>query len=136
MPSKQNRLSAATLSRFALVGFALILLVATHLPPRSPLLPPEKHGLDKALHFTAYAILAGLIATAWQLSTGILTARHLHWVWCAVAVFGALDEITQIPARRDCSIWDWSADALGAATGLLLFVWVRKRLSSRANEVQ
>jgi VanZ family protein len=136
MPSKQNRLSAPTFSRIALAGFVLILLVATHLPPKSPLLPPEEHGFDKVLHFTAYAVLAGLIAAAWQLSTGTLTARHLRWVWCAVVIFGALDEITQIPVHRDCSMWDWAADGLGAATGLLVFVWARKRISTRANETQ
>jgi VanZ family protein len=117
-------------------GFVLILLIATHLPPGSPLLPAEKHGFDKVLHFAAYAILAGLIATAWQLSSGVLTARHLRWVWCAVAIFGALDEITQIPVHRDCSIWVWSADALGAAAGLLAFVWLRRRIAARATDAQ
>jgi VanZ family protein len=119
----------------ALAGFVLILLVGTHLPPGSVLLPPEKHGSDKVLHFTAYAILAVLVATAWQLSSGVLTARHLRWVWFAVVIFGALDEITQIPVHRDCSIWDWSADALGAVAGLLAFVWLRRRMAARATDV-
>jgi len=120
----------------ALGGFVLLLLVGTHLPPGSVLLPPEKHGFDKVLHFTAYAILAGLLATTWQLSSGILTARHLRWVWCAVVIFAALDEITQIPVHRDCSIWDWSADALGAVVGLLAFVWLRSRIAARTPDVQ
>ena len=136
MPPKKNRLSAASLSRIALAGFVLILLIATHLPPKSVLLPPEEHGLDKVLHFSAYATLACLLATAWQLASGILTGRHLRWVWCAVVVFGALDEITQIPVGRDCSIWDWTADAVGAAAGLCAFVWLRKRITVRVNEAQ
>jgi VanZ family protein len=113
-----------------------MLLTATHLPPSTSLLLPEEHNLDKLYHFTAYAILAGLLATAWQLASGILTARHLRWVWVAVAIFGALDEITQIAVNRDCSFWDWTADAVGAATGLLVFAWLRSRITARATEAQ
>jgi VanZ family protein len=136
MAPRQNRLSSATISKILLAGFVLLLLTATHLPPSSMLLLPEEHNIDKLYHFTAYAILAGLLATAWQLSTGILTARHLRWVWCAVAIFGALDEITQIAVNRDCSIWDWTADAVGAACGLLAFVWLRHRFTAHTTEAQ
>jgi VanZ family protein len=136
MASKQIRISNAAISKMLLMGFVLLLLTATHLPPDSLLLPPEEHNIDKLYHFTAYAILAGLLATAWQLSSGILTARHLRWAWCAVAIFGALDEITQIAVNRDCSIGDWSADATGAVCGLLAFVWLRRRFVARATEVQ
>src|SRR6185312_17018793 len=97
----------------------------------SPLLPTEEHNFDKLYHFAAYSILAGLLVTAWQLSSGILTARHLRWAWCAVAIFAALDELTQIAVDRDCSIWDWSADVVGAACGLLAFVWLRRRFVAR-----
>lgn len=131
MALKQNRLSSAAVTKMLLTGFAITLLTATHLPPNSMLLPAEAHNLDKVFHFTAYAILAGLLATTWQFSSGILSARHLRWVWCAVAVFGALDELTQISVGRDCSIWDWSADALGAICGLLAFVWLRRRIAAR-----
>jgi VanZ family protein len=136
MASKQKRLSSAAISKILLAAFVLVLLTATHLPPNSLLLLPEGHNIDKLYHFTAYSILAGLLATAWQLSTGILTARHLRWVWCAVAIFGALDELTQIVVNRDCSIWDWTADAVGAAVGLLAFVWLRRRFVAHTSEAQ
>jgi VanZ family protein len=136
MSERQNRFSAAAVSKILLAGVVLALLTATHLPPRSTLLPPEEHNLDKLYHFTAYAILAGLLATAWQLSTGILTARHLRWAWSAVAIFAALDEITQIAVNRDCSIWDWTADATGTACGLLAFVWLRRRFTTSTTEAQ
>jgi VanZ family protein len=136
MVPRQNRLSSAAISKILLAGFVLVLLTATHLPPSSLLLLPEGHNIDKLYHFTAYSILAGLLATAWQLSTGVLTARHLRWVWCAVAIFGALDEITQIAVNRDCSIWDWTADAVGAACGLLAFVWLRRRFTASTTEAQ
>jgi|tagenome__1003787_1003787.scaffolds.fasta_scaffold20977505_6 VanZ family protein len=136
MALKQNRLSSAAISKLLLTGFVLALLTATHLPPNALVLPVEVNNIDKVFHFTAYAILAGLLATSWQLSSGILTSRHLRWVWCAVAIFGALDELTQIAVGRDCSIWDWSADAVGAACGLLAFVWLRRRFIARATEAQ
>src|SRR4051794_18114634 len=136
MALNQNHLSSAAISKILLWGFVLALLAATHLPPSSTLLPSEVQNLDKVFHFTAYSILAGLLATAWQLSSGILTARHLRWVWCGVAIFGALDELTQIAFDRDCSIWDWSADVAGAACGLLAFVWVRRKFAARTAEVQ
>jgi VanZ family protein len=136
MAQRQNRLSSAAISQILLASFVVVLLAATHLPLSSRLMPAEELNIDKVFHFAAYAILAGLIATAWQLSSGILTARHLRWVWCAVAIFGALDELTQMAVNRDCSIWDWSADATGAALGILAFVWLRKRITARSTDAQ
>jgi VanZ family protein len=134
MARTQIRVSSAAISKFMLACFVLALLVATHLPPSSGLLPVGTHNIDKLFHFTAYAILAGLLARTWQLSSGILTARHLRWAWGAVAIFGAGDELTQIIANRGCSIWDWSADAVGAACGLLAFVWLRRRFAAHSTE--
>src|SRR5690242_2567380 len=102
MPKKQNRVAYPTICRFALVGYLAILFIGTHLPPDSPLLPREIAYLDKVYHFTAYAILAGLLASTWQLAAGVLSSRHLCFIWVAIAVLGALDEITQIPVGRDC----------------------------------
>jgi VanZ family protein len=136
MVRQQNRLSGAAISQILMASFIVLLLAATHLPLSSRLMPAEVLSIDKLFHFTAYAILAGLLATAWQASSGILTVRHLRWVWCAVAIFGALDELTQIAVNRDCSIWDWLADATGAAVGLLAFVWLRRRITPRSTEVQ
>jgi VanZ family protein len=133
----RNPLSPArtkTLGQIALVGYWLLIFTGTHLPPTMPLLPTEVHNIDKVYHFTAYAILAGLLATVWQLSSGVLTARHLRWTWIAVVIYGALDEITQIPVSRDCDFWDWVADAIGTACGLLAFVWLRRRFTTRTTD--
>jgi VanZ family protein len=121
-----------TLGQFVLAGYWLTMFIGTHVPPTTSFLPNEEHNIDKVLHFTAYATLAGLLATVWQLSSGVLTARHLRWTWIAVVIYGALDEITQIPVNRDCDFWDWVADACGAAVGLLVFVWLRRRLTASA----
>jgi VanZ family protein len=136
MATRQIRLSSAAISKMLLAGFVLVLITATHLPITSRMMPAAELNIDKLFHFTAYAILAGLLATVWQLSSGILTARHLRWAWCAVAIFGALDELTQIAVNRDCNIWDWSADATGAAVGLVVFVWMRRRVTAHSIEAQ
>lgn len=109
--------------QFALVAYWLTLFIATHVPRTTPLLPPS--GGDKIVHFTAFAILAALFATTWQLSAGHLTARHLLAVWIVLAVYAAMDEWTQLLVSRDCNIWDWTADAAGAALALVLFAQLR-----------
>jgi len=55
-----------TLSQIALGGYWLLIFIGTHLPPTTSFLPLEVHNIDKVYHFTAYAILAGLLATVWK----------------------------------------------------------------------
>ena len=136
MPKKQILPAYSTISQVALVCYLIALLMGTHLPPNSPLLPKEMYGVDKVYHFTAYATLAGLLAMTWQLASGYLTSRHLRWAWIAISIMGALDEITQIPFSRDCEFGDWLADSLGAATGLLIFAGVRRLIAARKQEAQ
>ena len=131
MPKRFNSSRIRTLVQVVLAGYLMILLISTHLPPSSPLLPNLPNNTDKLCHFTAYATLAVLLASTWQLSAGERKARHLFLIWVVVAVFGALDEITQPPFHRDCDFWDWTADAIGAATGLLIFVWLREKIAAQ-----
>ncbi len=126
MANKPNFAAYARLCQVALVGYVAVLFIGTHLPPNSHLLPRSIEHFDKVCHFTGYAILAGLIATTCQMAAGNLALRHLCWIWAGIAIVGAIDEITQIPVGRDCDIWDWTADVLGAATGILVFVLLRK----------
>jgi VanZ family protein len=122
--SPVNRTKLATFSEIALAAFWLALIAATHIPPNAGLQPPR--GSDKLAHFGAYAALSFLIATTWQLNAGVLTGRHLFFVWLTVALFGVVDEVTQLAVGRDCTFGDWTADALGAAAGVLIFVWLRR----------
>src|SRR5437588_1018477 len=101
--------------QFVLAGYLIMLLIGTHLPPNSRFLPSALNNIDKLCHFSAYAVFAVLLASTWQLAAGALSVRQLFWTWLAVTVFGALDELTQIPVGRDCDFWDWTADATGAA---------------------
>lgn len=127
MLTSKHRSVIVALSKIGLALFWGALFVATHIPDTSDMLPQETN--DKVLHFTAYMLLAGALATAWQLAGGILTNRHLLFAWLAVLAYGAFDETTQIPVGRECSIWDWTADAAGAAVGLLLFVVLRRLIT-------
>ena len=134
MGDRQKRISIAAISKLILTGYVLALVTGTHIPLIDPLLKDEVDNFDKVLHFSAYAVFAFLLATTWQLSSGILNTRHLVWAWLALVAFGALDELTQPLVNRDCSVWDLTADALGAAVGLAAFVWVRKRLPPTAGD--
>jgi len=126
-----TRNKLATLSKFTLVAFWLALVTATHIPPSENLASIETS--DKLLHASAYMILAFLLVAAWELNAGRLNARHLFVAWLAVVVWAAIDEITQIPVGRDGDFWDWTADASGAAVGILLFVYARRMIERYTN---
>lgn len=124
-----TRTKLATISKYSLAAFWLVLVTATHVPLMAELPPIETS--DKVLHASAYLILAFLLASAWELNAGRLNARHLTVAWLAVIVWAAIDEITQIPVGRDADFWDWLADASGAAVGIVLFVVVRRMMERR-----
>jgi VanZ family protein len=111
--------------QWLLAGYWLMLFAATHMPKNLPGVP-SGHG-DKLAHFSAYAVLAGLIATTWQLSAGVLTFAHLRWAWIVIAAYGAIDEWTQLAVGRDASLLDWLADCAGACAGLAVFSWIASR---------
>jgi len=80
---------------------------------------------DKMLHFCGYATLTVLVLTGWELTIGVLEPKHYFAVWLAGTLYGAFDEITQIPVGRTCDMTDWAADVAGIVTGLLVFRLVR-----------
>jgi VanZ family protein len=112
--------------QFVLAGYWLTLFTATHIPLSVPQLPSDPP--DKLFHVVAYAGLAVLLATVWQLAMGRLTLPQLCGAWVALLLYGAVDEFTQIPLGRTASGWDWLADAIGAAIGFaLFFTWNQVR---------
>jgi len=111
--------------QWLLAGYWLTLFAATHMPKEFPGVP-SGHW-DKLAHFTAYAILAVLFVTTWQLSAGVLTFAHLRWAWIVIATYGAIDEWTQSAVGRDTSLLDWLADGAGALVGLALFAWLARQ---------
>lgn len=84
---------------------------------------------DKAIHFSAYALLGA--ATAWALRPG--SWSRIGRAWVGVAAFGALDEVHQhwIPGRSPDPV-DWLADSAGGAVGLALFGARTARRESRS----
>ncbi len=115
--------------QIALACYWTILFFATHIPPSgSPSLAIP--WSDKLVHLVAFAILALLFATTWEVSSGRLTGSHLRWAWIVLALYGAIDEWTQPLAGRRTSLWDWICDVGGALIGLATFAffmnWIRR----------
>jgi len=98
----------------------LIIVTITILSSQSTLPGPQAFfGIDKLMHFTAYAFLAAAIGL-W-FSRESWSRKHLrNFIVCAAIAsgYGVLDELHQyfVPGRT-CDIWDWVADTLGAAAG-------------------
>ncbi|MCI0335546.1 MAG: VanZ family protein [Planctomycetes bacterium] len=110
--------------QLALACYWLALFIGSHMPIER--IPLSGGTADKFAHVAAFAVLAVIFAITWQVSAGRLMTRHLVWAWVVIALYGALEEVTQPLAGRVASIWDWLADASGAALGLMLFACIRR----------
>lgn len=101
-----------------IVAYWVALFAATHVPriPAALQMP----GSDKWQHFAAYGGLAFL------LSVRQFHGQSLSWKTAAqiigiLAVYGAFDELSQIPVGRDAEWYDWFADLIGAIGGIAVF---------------
>jgi VanZ family protein len=87
-------------------------------------------GFDKVQHLIAYAVLAAAVGLwfsqeQWKgfpLRIALLTAS-------AASCYGIIDEIHQyfVPGR-DCNVWDWFADTLGAAFGAAAMMFIARKV--------
>jgi VanZ family protein len=126
MPDKRAtgdrlRRLAARARTLALVYLAALFL-ATHLPMRHGSLSNS----DKLYHFGGYAVLTLCVLAGWELTIGVLEAKHYFAVWLVGVLYAAFDEITQIPVGRQCDANDWMADVLGIVAGLVAFRLFRR----------
>ena len=112
--------------QLALAVYWIALFAGTHIPIDR--VPRSVGSADKLAHLGAFAVLAFIFATTWQLSAGHLMTRHLVWSWIVIAIYGGFEEITQPIVGRVASVADWLADVTGAALGLLAFVMIRRYL--------
>lgn len=116
---------AARARTLAAVYFAT-LFISTHIP--TPNVGVDVAGLDKLLHLSAYAFLTFAVMLGWEMTVGALQAKHYFAVWLVGAVYGMVDEATQIPVGRTADMNDWLADVAGIVLGLIAFrvsrVWV------------
>ncbi len=76
---------------------------------------------DKVLHLLAFTGLSFLLTALLRLRGPLCLAR-LGLVMLVLAVYGAIDELSQIPVGRHCDILDWCADMTGALLGITIFV--------------
>jgi VanZ family protein len=106
----------------AALGFYLLLMfTATHAPKIPKAIEPRFS--DKWQHSLAYTGL-GFLVGAWWATRRPFTWRVPVLLWALILAYGAFDEITQPIVGRTADILDWRSDAIGAATGLLLFAIV------------
>lgn len=99
-----------------LVFYWLLMFAGTHI---SRPVETAIHANDKLLHFSGYCGLA-LLLVVWRQLGRPLSVKILATSLAMVALYGAADEITQIPVGRDCEFNDWLADVLGGSGGCLL----------------
>jgi VanZ like family len=115
--------------QIALGLYWLALFVMTHIPSEMAALPGA--STDKLVHVAAFALLAMMLATAWQLSAGPIGLRHLACAWLLLVLYGALDEWTQTFVDRQASLYDLLGDAVGALIGLAMFAALRGLVGAR-----
>lgn len=102
------------------------IILATSMP--AELVPQQVSTFDKTAHFTMYAVFAALLAR--DVSAAIGPWRAAVLAIAVAAIFGAVDEWhQQFISGRSTELADWRADSLGAATGALLYAFIRSRRS-------
>ena len=101
-----------------LAVYWIALATSTHVPELPSV--SVRYG-DKMAHYTAYAGLAFLLSWAWTTRRAYFP-KGLLFAFGVATVYGAIDELTQIPVPGRCGEWyDWLADSVGAVTGIGLF---------------
>jgi VanZ family protein len=103
-------------------AFVLAMFAGTHIPARAETFITNA---DKILHFSAYFSLAMFLLISGELTLGPLKPIHFFSVWLACTLYGAMDEITQVPFGRNCDMADWVCDVLGVIAALTMFRIVR-----------
>ncbi len=108
-----------------MLGWACVILVLTSWPG-SPGPDHSIPGLDKLAHFGVYFVL-GLLT--WRALSAPRPRTAILSAFGAIALFGILDELHQLYVPyREASVFDWSADLLGAALGLRLAIQLLPRI--------
>ena len=118
------------------------LAVLTHMPLKDTRLEPSLFRVphfDKIVHGTTYAVLAALLSqTVATFRSRRAPVAEGSWrpaiaVGICLAVYGALDELTQPAFGRYCDVWDFAVDLVGVAVGIVAQRWVTSRTSRDAS---
>ena len=129
MMQRARRLTQAVVA--ILLLYWLAIFASTHVPHLG------RRGLDnmdKVFHFCAYFGLSVLVCLAWSVHRR-LSWLHFAGVLGVLALYGAFDELSQIPVGRSCDIHDWYADVLGALTGIVAFQIVARLFRRRTAQL-
>ncbi len=117
---------------FSLFLWALTLFILSSFSKTLPDGGPEIPHLDKVLHFGYFSGGAFMLATYLLLKHGIAQpfARRMLLPLAIFAILGVLDEYHQTftPGRSGNDPFDWLADLLGAATGILAANMLHSRI--------
>jgi VanZ family protein len=98
-------------------AYVAVLVFATHYPQPEDLLGPDPPS-DKTLHFVGYGLL-GLLAAATLIASRRWSPRVAAIVLGALALFAAIDEVTQPLFNRQADPLDWVYDCIGLTAGLV-----------------
>jgi VanZ family protein len=114
---------------------ALLIMAAIWVLSSQSILPTPKgiFGFDKVQHFIAYFVLAGTIGFWFSLSWWQNRRFSAFFISIAAAsAYGVIDEIHQyfVPGR-DCNVWDWIADTIGAVLGGLALLFLYRLIGQR-----
>lgn len=94
---------------------------------------PDIVGLDKVVHFFVFGLLGTLLFR--RLRIRFLDPRRWVWAFVGTMLFAFTDEVLQyFNPDRSFEVWDWVADASGAAVGISVYRgwnWYRAALEWR-----
>jgi len=105
------------------LAYTGVLVFMTHYPRPQELLG-EDLPPDKMLHFLAYGLL-GFLVTATVVALGRWSWRTAARTAAGLAVFSAVDELTQPWFGRSAEPLDWIWDLAGIAAGIAAVAAVR-----------
>ena len=111
--------------RIAFYAATLVATVAA-LVPSMPFEPRFEYS-DKVQHFAVFFVLAGLALCGFPQAARRLIVERLSFLGAAIEV------LQSIPAlHRDCDVFDWATDTVGAGIAVLLLSRLVPALRLRA----
>lgn len=114
------------IASLCLLGYWLLLFAGTHLP-RVQMPNMAGGNNDKILHVIAFAGLSFLLS--WAIPTKMSDRfRNVRMAALCAILYGAFDELTQIPVGRTADWKDLIADTVGAILGIIAYCIAREML--------